>query len=270
MPATISGPVRMQFLQYTVNSTRQMHETIIRVLVPDNIDAFETPRVVFVLPASPDLSHRSGDCIQEILVNDLHNRHGMVIVAPTFAEWPWMTDHPDNQRYQQVLFLLEDIVTHADTLFPGSKRLLLGYSKGGTAAMQMLLRYPQVFEAIAFFDSPIMKELPDQWEMPYFWTDPERYRDFAIPTLLKERGHLLGNDPRIAMFGYGNFGKNAPEWTFDHLTAGHELMTDLGIPHIYENATYREHRWDSGWVESAFAALEQMSGSARIDAAPAL
>lgn len=259
MPAEITGPLRTNYLQYTVNSTRQMFTTIVRVLLPDAIDEIENPRVVYVLPATPELSHRSGDGLDTILAHDLHNRYGMVAIAPTFSDWPWMTDHPDLQSFQQVLYFLEDIVGFFDRQFPEADRLLVGYSKGGTAALQLLLRYPELFRAIAFFDSPIMKEAPDQWEMPYYWTDKQHYREFAIPGLLRDRGRTLGGQPRIAMFGYGNFGKDAPEWTFDHLSAGHELMDELGIPHLYENSTYRAHRWDSGWLEQAFEALDRMS-----------
>jgi hypothetical protein len=36
-------------------------------------------------------------------------------------------------------------------------------------------------------------------------------------------------------------------------------MDELGIPHHYENDTFREHRWDSGWLPDAVAALDRMS-----------
>jgi pimeloyl-ACP methyl ester carboxylesterase len=259
MPAQYSSPLRLNYLQYTVASNRQMFETTIRVLEPDGLGRNESRRVLYLLPAVPELSHRSGDGLDQVLIDELHNRYGMVVVAPTFSDWPWMTDLPDRPMFQQVLYFLEDVVGFIDGLYPDSKRLLLGYSKGGSAALQLLLRYPQLFQAAAAFDSPIMKEQPDQWEMPYFWPHPEHFRDFAIPHLLRTRGRDLGETSRIALFGYGNFGKNAPEWTFDHLGSGHELMAQLGIPHLYENDTFYEHRWDSGWLPNAVAALDRMS-----------
>lgn len=259
MPASYSGPLRLSYLQYTVRSNRQMVETIIRILEPDDLDRIENPRVLYLLPATPELSHRSGDGLDEVLANDLHNRYGFVAVAPTFSDWPWMTDLPDRPMFQQVLYFLEDVVGFVDGLYPDASRALIGYSKGGSAAVQLLLRHPELFRAAAAFDSPVMKERPDQWEMPYFWPNPEHFRDFAIPHLLRTRGHLLGATPRIALFGYGNFGLDAPDWTFDHQTAAHELLDELGIPHVYSNDTRREHRWDSGWLPEAVAALDQMT-----------
>lgn len=259
MPAQYSAPLRLNYLQYTVRSSRQMLETTIRVLEPDSLDAIERPRILYLLPSTPELSHRSGDGLDEVLAHDLHNQHGLVTVAPTFSEWPWMTDLPDQQMFQQVLYFLEDVVGFIDRQYPKLPRVLMGYSKGGSAALQLLLRYPELFHAAAAFDSPIMKEQPDQWEMPYYWPNPEHYRNFAIPHLLRTRGHLLGQEPRIALYGYGNFGKHAPDWTYDHLSAGHELMDELSIPHWYDNSTRREHRWDSGWLPEALAGLDQMS-----------
>ncbi|UPK76229.1 alpha/beta hydrolase-fold protein [Nocardioidaceae bacterium SCSIO 66511] len=259
MPAQYSEALRLRYLQYTVRSDRQMVETTIRILEPDDLEKVERPRVLYVLPSCPELSHRSGDGLDQILRDDLHNRHGLVAVAPTFADWPWMTDLPDQQTLRQVLYFLEDVVGFVDGLYPDFPRLLIGYSKGGSAALQLLLRHPELFRAAAAFDSPIMKEQPDQWEMPYFWPNPQHFQAFALPHLLRTRGRLLGDAPRIALFGYGNFGKNAPEWSFDHLSAGHALLDELGLPHHYSNDTRREHRWDSGWLPEAVAALDQMS-----------
>ena len=37
------------------------------------------------------------------------------------------------------------------------------------------------------------------------------------------------------------------------------LLTQQGIKHTTETPTYMDHRWDSGWVPQALAALEQDS-----------
>lgn len=259
MPAIFSEPLRLNYLQYSVTSTRQQFETIIRVLEPDDLHSIEKPRLVYLLPSTPELSHRSGDGLDEALRHDLHNRHGLVFVAPSYSEWPWMTDLPDQPMFQQLMFFLEEIVPFIEARYPALPRMLVGYSKGGSAALQILLRHPEVFAAAAAFDSPVMKTRPDQWEMPYFWPSPERFQDFAIPHLLRTRGGELGSTPRISLHGYGNFGKNAPDWSHDHLSEAHDLLDELGVAHLYDNETYRAHRWDSGWLPDAVAALARMT-----------
>src|SRR5690606_17240186 len=103
------------------------------------------------------------------------------------------------------------------------------------------------------------------WEMPFFWPSPDHFQAFALPHLFRTRGGELGKAPRIALHGYGNFGKNAPAWSRDHLTEAHELLEELGIPHIYDNERYRPHRWDSGWLPEAVAALARMTDPSRGD-----
>jgi len=259
MPASFSEPLRLNYLQYSVTSTRQQLQTVIRVLEPDDLHNIEHPRVVYLLPSTPELSHRSGDGLDEALRDDLHNRYGMVFVAPTYSDWPWMTDLPDQAMFQQLMYFIDEVVPFIDSCYPSLPRLLVGYSKGGSAALQMLLRYPALFAAAAAFDSPVMKTRPDEWEMPYFWPNPEHFDDFAIPNLLRTRGAELRGPARIALLGYGNFGQNPPEWSRDHLTAAHELLDELGIPHVYDNARYRAHRWDSGWLPEAVEALAGMT-----------
>jgi pimeloyl-ACP methyl ester carboxylesterase len=263
MPATFSPPLRLNYLQYSVSSTRQQFETIVRVLEPDNLAALENPRVVYLLPSTPELSHRSGDGLDQVLQHDLHNQHGLVFVAPTYSDWPWMTDLPDQPMFQQLMFFLEEVVPFIDDQYPSLPRLMIGYSKGGSAALQILLRYPEKFAAAAAFDSPVMKTQPDQWEMPYFWPNPEHFEDFSIPHLLRTRGAELGDNPRIALHGYGNFGRDAPDWSHDHLSEAHELLDELGIAHVYDNAKRRAHRWDSGWLPEAIASLVQMTDPGR-------
>jgi len=259
MTANFSAPLRLNYLQYSVKSTRQQLETIIRVLEPDDLESVERPRIVYLLPATPELSHRSGDGLDEVLRHGLHNRHGLVFIAPTFSDWPWMTDLPDQAMFQQLMYFIDEVVPFIDSRYPSLPRLLIGYSKGGSAALQILLRHPELFAAAAAFDSPVMKVRPDEWEMPYFWPNPEHFQDFAIPHLLRTRGAELGVAPRMALIGYGNFGRDAPEWSHDHLSEAHELLDELGIPHVYDNARYRAHRWDSGWLPEAVDALVGMT-----------
>ena len=193
---------------------------------------------------------------------DLHNTYGMIAVAPSFSDWPWYADHPENPGIRQETYFVEDVVPFVDSLYPEASqtRLLLGFSKSGNGAFQLLLRHPDLFHAAAVWDTPLMKASPDQFEMPDIYGAQENFDKYRIPTLLEKNAGWLRESTRLALFGYGFFGgPNPPEWTTDHVDQTHELMERLGIPHIYDNTTYREHRWDSGWMEEVVAALDEMS-----------
>src|SRR5699024_4100504 len=146
---------------------RQMLETTIRVLEPAGLDQLESPRLLFLLPATPELSHRSGDGLDEVLRHGLHDRHGLIAVAPTFSDWPWMTDLPDRQMFQQFLYCVDDVDCYIDEKHLDHPRHMVGYSNGESACLQLSLRYPELFRAAAAFVYPCMKEHSAEYEIPY-------------------------------------------------------------------------------------------------------
>jgi hypothetical protein len=67
--------------------------------------------------------------------------------------------------------------------------------------------------------------------------------------LLERRAADLRGDNRLILLGFGNFR--------DEHAQAHALMTDLRIPHVYEDGPEREHVWESGWVPEAVGHLLQ-------------
>lgn len=230
------------------------------MLVPDQRAHAERPRLVYVLPAYPAWSVRDHDGLAEFAALDLHNRYGMVAVAPSFSDWPWYGDHPTDPTLANETYLLQGVLPLVDALFPEARRtrLLLGFSKSGLGAFGLLLRFPELFHAAAIWDAPLMKEAPDQWEMLSIYGTAEHFRRYCVPRLLGERAPLLRQrPPRRALMGHGYFGGPHPRHG-THTERAHALMAELGIPHVYDNTVTREHRWDSGWVDGAAAALDLM------------
>jgi hypothetical protein len=257
-----------------VNSPHQAHYLPLRVLLPDKLGNIDSPRVLYVLPAEPGIRFRAGDGLLTVEHEDLHNKYGLIAVSPSFSGWPWYANNPKDPRIQQETYFIEEIVPFIDKLFPKASRvrLLVGMSKSGNGAYQMLLRHPDLFHAAAIFDSPIMYNSATQFETPdQMWVghhthqaseiygDQPTFDEYCIPQLLLDRADLLrGKPPRLALFGYCLFGGPNPRFGPHHQEA-HALLENLGIQHIYEDSTCRDHRWDSGWLEAAVAALDKMS-----------
>jgi hypothetical protein len=257
----VSGPYEMRLLTYILRSANQQYDNALRILVPDNLDRVREPRVVYVLPAAPHVNVIWNDGLLTIQALDLHNRFGMIAVAPSFSDWPWYADHPENPSLRQETYFNREVVPFVDWLFPmaSAKRLLLGFSKSGFGAFTLLLRRPDLYHAAAIWDAPLMKEAPDQFEMPQIYGSRENFERYHVPRLLEERAALLRmGGPRLALSGQGFFGGPDPRFG-EHTQAAHELMERLRIPHLYENSTSRAHRWDSGWMEWAVEALDRMS-----------
>jgi hypothetical protein len=246
-------PPELRYRLHTFRSQNQAYETPLRILEPSNLRSLRNPRVLYVLPVNPDIGFRWGDGLVTAARLGLADKHGMIVVAPSFSTWPWYADHPQNPRIRQETYFVREVVPYVDRLYPNAQtRLLAGFSKSGNGAILQLLRHPDLFAAAAAWDAPLMKTSPDQFGMSEVFATQEGFDPYSIPALLERNAELFLSKPaRLAHFGYGSFQ--------EHHTQAHEAMRRLGIPHRYDNSVKREHRWDSGWLEGAVAALDEMS-----------
>lgn len=165
---------------------------------------------------------------------------------------PWYADHPTNATLRLESFLLKAAIPLIDSRHPtiaeGRGRFLIGYSKGGFGAFTLLLRHPGLFAGAAAWDAPLSCDKPDRWEMPGIYGTQKNYDRYCPFKLLRERADLFRNGPeRFVLLGHGLFAEETG--------AAHELITRLGIPHVYDNSTKREHTWTSGWFEGAVESL---------------
>src|SRR4051812_49161283 len=72
-------------LVHEVQSPFQPGKTQIRVLLPDVRQPDQKYRTVYVLPVEAHREARYGDGLSEAKAHDLHNKHAIIFVAPTFS-----------------------------------------------------------------------------------------------------------------------------------------------------------------------------------------
>jgi hypothetical protein len=261
--AKVAGPFESRQTIYVISSHNQDHDLPIRILLPEKLDKITSPSVLYVLPTSPEIQFGVGDGLTTVEQQDLHNRFGLIAVTPSFSNCPWYANHPTDPKIQQETYFLEDVVPFIDRAYPkaSKKRLLVGFSKSGNGAYQLMLRHPESFLAASIWDSPVMYNAPCQFQMPDIYGDQRNFDNYCIPQLLMKQANLFcGKPPRLALFGYCLFGGPNPIFG-PHIQEAHALMDALRIPHIYDASTQRDHRWDSGWLEPAVEALVTMSRS---------
>lgn len=215
----------------------------LRVLAPK----LPAQRVLYVLPVNPGLDRPWGDGLIEIQKLGLHERHGLLCVAPAFATWPWYADRPGKSGIRQESFLLKAVLPWVEDRFgmpqDASSRLLLGFSKSGFGAFSLLLRHPEIFGRAAAWDAPFYKDEPNQYKMDEVFASKEHLAEHFVPRLVRERAALLRAQTRLAVLGHDVFGEDMRKL--------HELLEELTIPHYYANDIQRKHAWDSGWIEEA-------------------
>ncbi len=146
---SVSEAVRDQngFLTHTVRSEYQSGETLLKVLLPDRRESGQRYRVLYVLPVEAGEASVYGRPLEEIKSRDLHNKHQLVCVYPTFSHLPWYADHPSDPRIRQESYLLRVVLPVVEARYPvraeREGRLLLGFSKSGWGAFSLLLRHPR-------------------------------------------------------------------------------------------------------------------------------
>jgi hypothetical protein len=223
----------------------------VRILAPDPLPAKEERTVLFVLPVEPAPERRWGDGFETVRKLDTAERFGFILVAPSFAQWPWYCDHPTAPAKRQETYLLKAVLPLVMTLYGHEprRRALLGFSKSGWGAWSLLLRHPDQFGAAAAWDAPMMMAQP-RYRMAEIVGTPANFQRYRVPRLLEAGAEPLRGRPRLALLGYGNFRRQHQEC--------HALMERLRVPHLYADGPRRRHHWDSGWVPDALQALHRM------------
>lgn len=249
------------FRVHRVTSEFQAGETLIRILLPEKLEANERLKVLYLLPVEANTEHRYGDGLLEAKKLDLSNKHRLICVAPTFSHLPWYADHPTDKTIFQETYFLKVVVPTIERLYPAlakrDDRLLVGFSKSGYGAWSLLLRHPDLFAKAAAWDAPLMKTAPDQFGMGPIYGTPENFEHYRLENLLRDRAEKLrpktGEQPagRLVHLGYGSFR--------DHHQRAEALLNELQIPHSYANGPKLEHTWHSGWLEEAVKRLLESS-----------
>ncbi len=242
---------------HDVVSHYQAGETQIRVLLPEPLDRRQRYPVVYVLPVEPGNETRFGDGLLEVRKLNLHNRHQVIFVAPTFSQVPWYADHPSDRTIRQESYLLNEVIplierTYAVQAEPAG-RFLLGFSKSGWGAWSLLLRHPSMFHRAAAWDGPMTMPTIGRYDSSSIFGSAQNFEQYRLVDRLRAQAATLGPEKRLILTGYGEFRR-------DHQQL-HRLLNELAIPHEYRDGPRRAHDWHSGWLTEAVDLL--LEGSAR-------
>jgi hypothetical protein len=226
----------------------------LRVLKPTNPAPGVAHNFLFVLPVELGLGTQYGDAMQTLLGLNAQNQYNLTIIEPTFGTDPWYADNPTDPNVQYETFMAQDLVpwVEKNLATTGSEQnWLLGFSKSGYGAQDLILKHPDIFTLAASWDFPA-----DMSSYAQFGTDSEAgygtQANFQANYELTQafvdahKGPFL-NSNRIWIGGYSDY--QADDTAYD------QLLTSEGIAHSTETPTYMAHTWTSGWVPLALAAL---------------
>jgi len=205
-------------------------------------------RVVLALPVEKGDGRKYGHSLTEISRLPADLRDGTVFAAPTFSESPWLVNHATRADCRQedhlVHVVLPTVLAMLGTRAPVH---LLGFSKGGFAALNLLTRHPTLFGVASVWDTSLLSDRPPHPQLVEVAGSAARLAEYDVRQNLRHHAHHLRGTPRIALGGIGTL---EADWT-----AGHQLLETLGIPHDAYRDAPADHRWDPAWLAPAIRRL---------------
>ena len=250
---------------YNVTSEADGGTHVLRVLSPTKPAPGVPHNFLYVLPVEPELGTTYGDGLETMRALNAENRYNLTIVEPSFGNDPWYADNPDDPTIHYETFLTKDLVPWVNRHFAGTgneQNWLIGFSKSGIGASDLIFRHPRVFTLAAAWDFPADMSSYDQFgssSAANYGTNANFRRHYRLSTtFLEAHKRPFLQKKRIWIGSYKVFGKDMRD--FD------ARLTSKGVRHVTEKPRRMPHRWDSGWVPAALSALHRESSA--LPAAP--
>ena len=246
--------------QYNVTSPDDGGTQVMRVLAPTNPAPGVPHNFLFVLPVEAGLSTDYGDGLETLRALDAQDQYNLTIIEPSFAIEPWYADNPNDPSVRYETFLTNDLepwVMQNLAETGAEQKWLIGFSKSGIGATDLILKHPDVFTLAAAWDFPADMSTYDQFgsssALAYGTNDNFLTNYRLTPAFIDAHRAPFLSKNRIWIGGYNAFQTDMSD--FD------ALLTSEAVLHSTEAPQNVPHRWDSGWVQIALAALRADSAN---------
>ncbi|HEX6761239.1 MAG TPA: LamG-like jellyroll fold domain-containing protein [Gaiellaceae bacterium] len=229
---------------------------VLRVLAPTNPAPGMPHNFVYVLPVEGGLATDYGDGLDTLRALDAQDQYNLTIIEPTFEIDPWYANNPNDPNLQYETFMTKDLVPWVTTNLSTSgheQSWLIGFSKSGIGGEDLLLKHPDVFALAASWDFPADMPSYDYFgssSADEYGTDANFQANYRLTSAFVDAHKApFQAHNRIWIGSYQAFQTDVSDYD--------ALLTAKGILHTTETPQLMAHRWDSGWVPIALAALHQ-------------
>ncbi len=228
----------------------------LRVLAPTNPAQGVAHNFIIALPVQAGTGTTYGDGLATLQALDAQDRYNLTIIEPSFAIDPWYADNPTDARLEYETFMTQELepwIKQNLATTGHEQTWLIGFSKSGIAAQDLLLKHPDLFSLAASWDFPADMSSYDQYgAASSYGTDANFQANYRLTAAFVDahKGPFLTNN-RIWIGGYNIFQTDISDYD--------SLLTSEGMAHSTETPQNMAHSWDSGWVPIALAALYQDS-----------
>ncbi len=231
---------------------------VMRVLAPTHPAPGMPHNFLYVLPVQPQLGDTYSDGLATLRKLDAQDQYNLTIIEPTFAIDPWYADNPDNPNVRYETFMTTEIVPWVEKHLATTgheQNWLIGFSKSGLGAQDLILKHPGIFALAASWDFPADMSSYDGFgadTAASYGTNANFQANYRLtPAFVKARSGPFLRQDRIWIGGNRKFPAGVSYYA--------KLLARIGIQFTREAPRFMYHRWDSGWVPDALAALRQDS-----------
>lgn len=238
---------------------------VMRVLAPTHPAPGVPHNFLYVLPVQPGLGNAFSDGLETLRRLDAQDRYNLTIIEPTFAIDPWYADNPKNANVRYETFMTTEVVPWAERNLATTgheQNWLIGFSKSGLGAQDLILKHPGIFALAASWDFPADMSSYDELgadPAASYGTDANFQANYRLtPAFVNAHKGPFLSERRIWIGGSREFPTDMSDYA--------KLLSKEGILFTREAPRFMFHSWDSGWVPVALAALRQDSINFRPDA----
>jgi hypothetical protein len=231
------------------------HPFAVRVLAPDHPSTNYAHSFLYALPPEPELDQSGwGTGLDQLQQLGVQNQYNATIIEPVFPLSPWYADNPNDPTM--------DYETFTGTLLPAwvdsnlattgtEKNLLVGLSKSGYGALDLLFKHPAVFDAAAAWDFPADMTNYGGFgssSIDNYGTDANFQANYRLTGSFIDqwKAPFLSAD-RIWISGYSLFQKDVSDID--------ALLTSHGVAHTLATQTPAVHSWLGDWLPGAVSGL---------------
>ena len=229
---------------------------VLRILSPTHPASGVPHNFLYVLPVESELGNTYGDGIETMLNLAAQNEYNLTIIEPSFGADPWYADSASDPSLQYESFLTKDLVPWVTQNFAqtgNEQNWLIGFSKSGYGAEDLILKHPDLFAVAAAWDFPADMSSYSAFgssSSDEYGTEANFQANYRLTSsfLDAHKGPFV-TDNRLWIGSYDIFESDMTDYD--------ALLSSEGILHTAETAQQMAHTWDSGWVPFALAAMSQ-------------
>jgi 20S proteasome alpha/beta subunit len=228
----------------------------VRVLEPEHPSTDYAHNFLFALPVESGLAQSNyGSGLDELQKLDVQDQYNATIIEPIFPIDSWYANSGTDATINYETFTATILTSWVDSNFATTgdeKNLLIGFSKSGYGALDLLFKHPGVFDAASAFDFPADMAAYDAFGSSSsgdYGTDLNFQDNYRIDQAFLDAWKApFTTQDRILISEGPAFATQVAD--FD------SLLTSNGVEHtLLTTQTSDAHAWYGGWLSADVAVL---------------